>query len=113
MSDKELLTVEDRVRLLVQAISDQRDCPPVVRLYMADANASWLISESDPDDPDRLFGLCDLALGFPELGYVSLNELLALRGPLGFPVKRDDSFISDKPLSVYAMEARAAGRIVT
>lgn len=36
-----------------------------------------------------LFGLCDLGLGFPELGYVSLLELEALRGQAGLPVEID------------------------
>jgi hypothetical protein len=61
----------------------------------------------------RLFGLCDLGFGFPELGYVSLAELSALKGPLGLPVERDLHFVADKPLSAYADEARAKGRIVT
>jgi hypothetical protein len=39
-----------------------------MKLFTPDAAATWLISEVDPDDPDRLFGLCDLWLGFPELG---------------------------------------------
>lgn len=54
--------------------------------------ATWLLSESDPDDPDRLFGLCDLGLGFPELGYVSLAEIITLRGKLGLPIERDQHF---------------------
>ncbi|AWO88406.1 MULTISPECIES: DUF2958 domain-containing protein [Bradyrhizobium] len=113
MADRELLTVEDRVRLLVNAISDEKDHSPVVKLFTPDANATWLISEVDPDDADRLFGLCDLGLGYPELGYVSLAELSGLRGPLGLPVERDEHFASDKPLSIYADEARVKGRIVT
>jgi hypothetical protein len=86
--------------------------PPVVKLFTPDANATWLISEVDPDDADRLFGLCDLGLGYPELGYVSLAELSALRGPLGLPVERDKHFIPKRPLSIYADEARAKGRII-
>lgn len=34
-----------------------------------------------------VFGLCDL--GFPELGYVSLNEMPAIRGPLGLSIEPD------------------------
>ena len=75
MGERDLLTVADRVQLLVNAISDETDYPPVVKLFTPDANATWLISEVDPDDPDRLFGLCDLGLGYPELGYVSLAEI--------------------------------------
>jgi hypothetical protein len=113
MAEKELLTVEDRVRLLVNALADERDHAPVVKLFTPDGAATWLITECDPDDPDRLFGLCDLGLGFPELGYVSLEEITALRGRLGLPVERDEHFTSEKALSVYADEARAKGRMVT
>ena len=113
MTERELLTVEDRVRLLVNALADERDHPPIVKLFTPDAGATWLISEVDPDDPDRLFGLCDLGLGFPELGYISLAELSAFKGPLGLPVERDLHFVADKPLSTYVEEARAKGRIVT
>ena len=112
MAANELLTVEDRVRLLVQALADDRDGPPIVKLFTPDGAATWLISEADPDDADRLYGLCDLGLGFPELGYVSLAEIVSVRGRLGLPVERDLHFVADKPLSVYAEEARKHGRIV-
>ena len=65
----------------------------------------------DPDDPDRLFGLCDLGLGFPELGYVSRGELSRLRGPMGLPVERDLYFEPDRTLGAYAAEARSLGRV--
>lgn len=113
MTERDLLTVTDRVTLLVQALSDNRDQPPVLKLYLPDGAAIWLISEADPDDADRVYGLFDLGLGFPELGYASLREITALRGPLGLAVERDKHFVSEKPLSVHAAEARSAGRIVT
>ena len=113
MNKRDLLTAEDRDQLLANAIADDIDHPPVVRLFTPDANATWLISEVDPDDPDRLFGLCDLGLGSPELGYVSFSELKAARGPLGLPIERDRHFVGDKPLSKCADEARIMGRIVT
>lgn len=112
MAAKELLTVEDRVRLLAQALADDRDGPPIVKLFTPDGAATWLISEADPDDPDRLFGLCDPGLGYPELGWVSLAELSSVRGRLGLPVECDLHFVGDKPLSTYAEEARKQGRIV-
>jgi Protein of unknown function (DUF2958) len=106
-----LLTVADRVELLVNGVLSGIDHRPVVKLFMPDGAATWLLTECDPDDPDRLFGLCDLGLGFPELGYVSLTEITQLRGKLGLPVERDLHFAADRPLSAYATEARAAGRI--
>lgn len=113
MSQTGLLTEEDRIRLFANALADDRDPAPVVKLFTPDAGATWLISECDPDEPDRLFGLCDLGLNHPELGYVSLTEIMEVRGRLGLPVERDLYFVADKPLSAYAAEAQAKGRIVT
>jgi hypothetical protein len=113
MTAGDLLTVADRVELLVNGLNSGIDHTPVLKLFTADGAATWLISESDPDDPDRLFGLCDLGMGSPELGYVSLSELQAVKGHLGLPVERDMYFIADKPLSAYADAARAKGRVVT
>jgi hypothetical protein len=112
MTKRNLLSVEDLDQLLANAIAGERDHTPVVKLFTPDANATWLISEVDPDDADRLFGLCDLGLRSPELGYVSLSELKAVRGPLGLPIERDLHFVGDKPLSSYAEEARNMGRII-
>src|SRR5262249_29727353 len=80
--------------------------------FAPDAGATWLITEMYPDDPDILFGLCDLGLGFPELGTVSLSELQTVRGKLGLPVERDLHFVATHPLSVYAEAARLAQGIV-
>jgi hypothetical protein len=85
----------------------------VVKLFTPVGNATWLLTEIDPDDTDHAFGLCDLGLGCPELGYVSLAELASVRGRLGPLVERDQYFEADKPLSAYAAEARAHGGIVT
>jgi Protein of unknown function (DUF2958) len=63
---------------------------PVVKLFTPDAQCTWLLTELGLDD--IAFGLCDLGMGAPELGYVSMSELRALRGPLGLPVERDLHF---------------------
>ncbi len=89
------------------------DPAPVVKLFTPDAGATWLLTEIDPDDPDHAFGLCDLGLGCPEMGWLSLADLATVRGRLGLPVERDLHFRADKRLSAYAREARLAGRIVT
>jgi Protein of unknown function (DUF2958) len=47
-----------------------------------------------------------LGFGYPELGYVSLAELTAIRGKLGLPVERDLHFTADKTISACADEAR-------
>ncbi len=83
---------------------------PVIKLFTPDAGATWLISELDADG-DTMFALCDLGQGEPELGYVSLAELQALRGRMRLPVERDLWFTGSKPLTAYAAEAREKGRI--
>ncbi len=88
------------------------DFQPVIKLFTPDAGATWLLSEVYPDDPDIAFGLCDLGVGFPELGDVSLTELAAVRGPFGLSVERDRGFLATKTLSAYAREAHQAGRII-
>ena len=112
-----LISDELRAQLLAngrQSLADEGfDPPPVVKLFTPDAGATWLLTEIDPGDEDHAFGLCDLGLGFPELGNVSLTELATVRGGLGLPVERDMHFTASKPISTYARDARLAGRIVT
>jgi len=96
-----------------RAADEDNDPFPVVKLFTPDAGATWLLTELDPDDPDIGFGLCDLGLGCPELGTVSLAEIASVRGALGLPVERDLFFTADRPLSRYAREAAAAGAIRT
>jgi hypothetical protein len=113
MKEEALLTDEDRIRLFANALADDCDHVPVLKLFTPDVGATWLIAECDPDNPDFLYALCDLGLGCPELGYVSLAEIMAVKGPLGLPVERDLHFVADKSLSAYAEEARIKGRIIT
>jgi hypothetical protein len=87
------------------------DFKPVVKLFTPDAQCTWLLTELGNDD--IAYGLCDLGMGTPEIGFVSMSEIRELRGPLGLPVERDLHFDATKTLSAYADEARAHGRIVT
>jgi Protein of unknown function (DUF2958) len=93
------------------AAGEHIDPHPVVKLFTPDAGAIWLLTELDPSEPDRAFGLCDLGLGCPELGYVSITELASARGPLGLSVERDLYFTARHPLSEYAAEAHRRGHI--
>jgi hypothetical protein len=91
---------------------DAIDFKPVVKLFTPYAQCTWLLTELGPDD-GLAFGLCDLGLACPELGYVSLAELATVRGKLGRPVERDLHFIANKTISAHAKEARTHGHIVT
>ena len=110
-----LITAAQRIVLLANG-RESLDNPdfdpaPVVKLFTPDAGATWLLTEIDPDDHDHAFGLCDLGLGAPEFGWVSLGELATVRWRLGLPIERDLSFHAEKRMSVYACDARLAGRI--
>ncbi|MBV9084614.1 MAG: DUF2958 domain-containing protein [Acidobacteriaceae bacterium] len=116
----ELLTAEIKTCLLENGRKnaelvangvDTFDFPPVVKLFTPDAGFTWLLSEIDPENSDIAFGLCDLGIGCPEVGYVSLSEIACLRGKSGLPVERDCYFKSDKTLSAYADEAHRLGHI--
>ena len=114
-----LLTQAQRKQLLAngraqrEAIrSGMDDITPLdPKLFTPDGGATWLLTELDPEDPTLAFGLCDLGIGFPELGYVSLAELAEVRGRLGLSVERDQSFQADQPISTYLAEALRHGRI--
>ncbi|MDR6522174.1 hypothetical protein J2789_004864 [Variovorax paradoxus] len=113
----ELITPELRQLLLANGAAS-RDNPhfdphPVVKWFNPCGAATWLITELDPGDEDLAYGLCDLGLGTPEIGVVSVRELYSIRlmgGALG--VERDLHWKANKPLSEYARLARLAGRIV-
>ena len=117
----DLLTPELTEKLIENgAVEETEDAPvdhfPVVKFFTPDASATWLISEMMPrqegDEYTYLFGLCDLGVGEPELGYVTLEELQGFTGQLGLKVERDVNFTATKPLSKYYEEARKEGAIV-
>ncbi|MGO1160866.1 DUF2958 domain-containing protein [Brucella sp. C7-11G] len=107
-----LLTAQQRLKLAENGQDCETDHVPVVKLFTPWANATWLLKDMLPDG-DTCFGLCDLGLGEPELGYVSLKELEKLRGPAGLRVERDLHFETELPLSRWTKVARIAGRIIT
>jgi len=60
----------------------------------------WWITEAGHEGDDYLmFGLCDIGMGYQELGYVSLNELKSIHTkPFGLGIERDMHW-TPKPLS--------------
>ena len=64
-----------------------------------------------------MYGPCDLGLGYPELGYVRLNELQRMTvrvppaGSVGIDLEQDLYFKPSHSLSTYAESARQNGAI--
>ncbi len=116
-----LFTEEQHKKLLANGATNrdrqakglnELDLMPVVKLFTPDGGATWLLTEINPDEPDIAFGLCDLGMQCPELGYVSITELSEVRGRLGLHIERDLHFSASKTLSAYADEAQKKGCIV-
>ncbi len=99
---------EQLAKLIENGKNPDHDHMPVVKLILPQSRCVWLLNEIDVEDPNIAFGLCDLGFGFPELGYVSLEELGSIRlALLGYKIEADPSFIAKYPMSVYADAARS------
>jgi hypothetical protein len=110
-SIREQLLANGRKQNPVRGTPAEIDFKPVVKLFTPDAACTWLLSELDPDEPDIAFGLCDLGMGFPELGYVRISEIESVRGALGLPAERDRHLAPEHTLSVYSRAAWNAAAI--
>jgi hypothetical protein len=91
----------------VKGTKSELDFQPVCKLFLPWTSGTWLLTEMEPDG--LAFGLADL--GYPEQGYVSLDDIWEVVGPGGLRVERDIHFKATKPLSEYATEARQNGYI--
>lgn len=88
----------------------ERDFAPPVKLFNPVGSGTWLITELEPNS-SLAFGLCDLGMGTPELGYVCLMELASLKLLAGLKIEQDVHFRTDKPISKFATESRQLGYI--
>ena len=95
----------------VAAGQERPDHKPVVKFFNPTGAATWLISEID-EDGDTMYGLCDLGMGTPEVGTVSLRELSTVKVRMGLGIERDRWFTGKHPLSAYEAAALSAGHIV-
>ena len=100
------------IQAKVKGTSKELDPVPVVKLFYPASAATWLLTEVEPEEPDIAWGLCDLGMGFPEFGTVSLQELAELKGFAGLRIERDRFFKAKAPISRYIEAARSAGQIV-
>ena len=105
----ELVTKELQKQLLLNWGKPDQDSKPVVKIFSPVGAATWIFHSMDPGEPDRLYGLCDLGFGSPELGYASLSELQEVRAPMGptaIPLERDLDFRPRHSMKVYTKAAK-------
>ena len=108
----EQLLDNGRRQAAVKGTENELDFPPIVKLFNPTGAGTWLLTEIEPDAPDIAWGLCDLGMGCPEFGTVSLAELSAFRGRFGLGIERDLHFKARGPISAYIDAAFEAGYIV-
>lgn len=110
-----LITDDQRAQLLANGLarvaSQNIDPLPVVHLFTPDAHATWLLAALDPTDGDTAWGLIDLGIGMPGLGYVKLSDLASIVGPRKQPVMRDRYFQPVRRLSEHLRLAEENGSI--
>ena len=111
-AQREQLLDNSRLQAAVKGTPAEIDFYPVVKLFDPCGAATWLLTEIDPEDETVAWGLCDLGMGFPEFGTVSLTELAEYRGRLGLGIERDLYFKARGPISAYIDAAAKADRIV-
>jgi hypothetical protein len=109
--DDGLVLIPDALRaILIANGARDGDHVPVLKLFNPTGAGTWLITELG-DDGDTMFGLCDLDMGCPELGSVSLTEITSVKLPLGLTIERDVSFEGRVPISRWMEIARTTGSI--
>lgn len=106
---QKVLTAEQYEKLVKNNDNRDQDHAPVVKFFNPVGAATWLLSELDPET-GIAFGLCDLGMGEPELGSVSLDEIISMRGRL-LGIERDLHFKGGHPMSWYVERAKEEGRI--
>ena len=84
MKIMKLITKKQQEQLFKNHPEEDGKRPPVVKIFNPTGPATWLIHSVDPEEPEMLFGLCDMGIGFSELGYVNLTELQEIRVPVRF-----------------------------
>lgn len=83
------------------------DDKPVIKLFNPVGNAYWFLSEYDPETR-CFFGLCDLGMGYPEMGYVSRDELEGLRLVAGLRIERDMYWTPSESFNELMAKRKAA-----
>lgn len=92
-------------KLKVAQTLQEENLVPVI--FVEHEHAKWLLVSIDPSYPYMAYGLCDLGMGYPELGSVELQPLI----DLAHKSKEWDS-APKYPILEYLSLAKVAGCIV-
>lgn len=101
---QELLTDEQMEKLKQIGLSEQEseNQIPIVRLHIPGKEAYWLFSCIISDTEQMAYGIFEIGLGNPELGYFDLNEIAELKFKGGLELENDLQFKGERSLMKYA-----------
>lgn len=73
-----IINLNNRIQTMPKTYeTDGQGNNTIVYLHYFNSNSDWYILEKDQENEQhQAFGLADLGLGFPELGYISIKELI-------------------------------------
>jgi hypothetical protein len=102
------LEANGRAQAAVKGTIYEIDLDPVVRLVDHETGSVYLLTEIDPDQPQKAWGLCLRDPDYPEphMGQVDLLKLTATEKATVLTVDR--SFTPSAPVSDYLFRAQAA-----
>jgi hypothetical protein len=109
-ADLEMLEANWTAQEKVKGTSREIDHTTMIKLFDPYGGSTWIVSELDPNS-SLGFGLCDLGMGEPSLGYVCLEEIASIEIRGTRRMEQDVHFQPTKSLSAYAAEARRLGCI--
>ena len=84
-----MLTKENRAALPALYAQDGKGDEAIahVKFFNPVGAGTWYATEFDGED--MFFGLADLGMGEPELGYFTLSEFATVKLPFGLTIERD------------------------
>ena len=81
----------------------------ICKFFNPVGGGTWIIFGQDEEDPDILFCVADLGIGFVEAGSVSLSELESIKLPFGLGIERDLHFEGGKDIKHYLSKPSLLG----
>lgn len=101
---QELLTDEqmDKLKQIGLSEEENENQVPVVRLHIPGKEAYWLFSCIVSGTEQMAYGIFEIGLGSPELGYFDLSEIAELKFEGGLELENDLQFKGEHSLMKYA-----------
>lgn len=104
----ELITPEQRRQLRKNGAPGKHDLDhyPVVKLHIPVYRCVMLLTELDPKQSMRGYGLFDSSQGHPDISYINIRAIEEHSEGLMWQLTQDTEFVARYPLSVYLCAAQ-------